>query len=732
MKIKKLVALTMVTLLALMLVPLASSGAASNQWTPILPQQVNTQPKAIPTEPLGDYISDGEYLIYDAIMLMMICFPLPDYMYESGTLNFTFEYDDTRWADWFIVNMDGMYFAIHNTTREIGLNGTELFDSLPADDSVITRLTGVYSPLAIPTGIKAGDKIKTMIMIEVFLQQCTLEVLGRITTPMIGPVMGEFYDTWLLHGTWKNASMSLALQTGFDTESGLLISSMTGGSFIETMDSIPILMGISVAMIFNSTASSGSPVPLTNTRIEHIETAEEYLLPYTTFTYDESGYWYTDWSAFTNGSVGKATMNSVDESYMNFTLEPINSYFFMPIGISQTAQIPDSLWNYYGTWNTDYYNSSTRTGHLEDLLDWFAIMDFYRWLEPMSPAIPSNTMFMAPPWIRDGSVFTALAFLPLFWPDNSTPSSFPGGGMGRLMLWMPFRVSGAVPVVIDGKVYDCWRTELVVPTDLSDLNITQLRYDAYYERTSGILIKAQADIEAKMPADEDWIPIGYHKTWTLANSSPMIIPIPMSIKALPTPEEMSSYYNTYSMVFGGNSLDTLDPSLFNGGSVTANFSNEQYVTMWTTTQIAGNSSIDGKPIVKFMNVEIAPDAVIFYTATVNFYYTPSELRAMGARESGFTVYAWNNTAMAWELLNTTWDAEGRVVSADAEHFSVFALVASELTIFDILGPGGMLFLLNYLGQVANPLGGLMLPLVGLGIVLLIIAIIAAVILKKPK
>jgi hypothetical protein len=735
MKMKKLVALTMVTLLALMLVPLAASALASNQWTPttVLPQQVNTPSKAITTEPLGDYISDGDNITINAMVLAMEIFPTPDIDIDSGQLWFAFEYNDTRWGDWFIVDAGGAYFAIDNTTREIGLNGTEIFYTQPTNDSVITRLTGVYSFLAIPTGIEAGDKIKVMTMVvELGFVQVTCEVSGRITTPIFGPTM-DLYDTWMLHGNWKNASLSLAPQYAFDTESGILISSTTAGSIIWYGPYGFELVGFSFMMQFNRTASSlnntDTLVPLENAGIDGFELAENGPLLGEIFTYNESGYWYMDFSGFTGGAVGKVTLDSLEGSYMNFTLYT-DSMAGIPLdlGISQTVKIPDSLWNYFGTWNPTYYNSSTRTGHIEGLEYWTEIDELTRF---DSIEGPISSMFLAPPWIRDGATIAVEMILPWFFLfDNSTAGFGPIGG-DPYALPLPFRVTGAVPVVIDGNVYDCWKAEVVRPNDLSDLNVTQFRAELYFERTSGVLVKAKADMEAKTP-DDGGTPIGYHKTWTLADST-TIIPIPMSIKALPTPEEMSTkYYNEYGMVFGGNSLDTLDPSFFNGGSVTANFSNEQYVTMWTTTQLAGNSSIDGKPIVKFMNVEIAPDAVIFYTATVNFYYTPSELRAMGARESGFTVYAWNDTAMAWEPLNTTWDAEGRVVSADAEHFSVFALVASELTIFDILGPGGMLFLLNYLGQAANPMGGLMLPLVGLGIVLLIIAIIAAVILRKPK
>ncbi|MFB0561214.1 MAG: hypothetical protein ACETWM_08365 [Candidatus Lokiarchaeia archaeon] len=734
MKMKKLVALTMVTLLALMLVPLAASSLASNQWTPttVLPQQVNTPPKAITTEPLGNYLKGGDNITIDATVLELGIFPTPYIDIDSAQLLFAFEYNDTRWGDWFIVNVGGMYFAIDNTTREIGLNGTEPFYTQPANDSVITRLTDVYSFLAIPTGIEAGDKIKVMILaVEFGFEQVTCEVLGRITTPIFGPAM-DLYDTWMLHGNWKNASLSLAPQYAFDTESGILISSTTAGSIIFPVPYDGGLFGFSFMMQFNRTASdinnTDTLAPLENAGIDDYTSAEGDTLLGETFTYNESGYWYIDWSTLTGGAVGKVTLNSLEGSYMNFTLTTDFSWDLW-LGISQTVKIPDSLWNYFGTWDPTYYNSSTRTGHIEAWDIWTEIEDLFRFDSSRGPIW---SMFLAPPWIRDGATIAVEMILPMFFVvDNSTAGFGPIGGV-PYALPLPFRVTGAVPVVIDGNVYDCWKAELLLPTDLSDVNLTQFRAELYFERTSGVLVKAKADMEAKMPAvDGDGTSIGYHKTWTLADSSVMILPV--SIKALPTPEEMSSYYNAYYLYdIPADQWWTLDPSLFNGGSVTVRCNDTVSIAMCTQTQMGSNYTIDGKPVVKFMIVDYQGPLYPDFNGSVNFCYTPSELWAMGARESGFSIYAWNGTA--WELLNTTWDAEGRIVYANTTHFSVFALVASPLTIWDILGPGGTLILLNLLiGQAAGPpLGGLLLPLAALGIGLLILALIAAVILRKPK
>ena len=153
------------------------------------------------------------------------------------------------------------------------------------------------------------------------------------------------------------------------------------------------------------------------------------------------------------------------------------------------------------------------------------------------------------------------------------------------------------------------------------------------------------------------------------------------------------------------------------------------VEMYTATQSEGDwylKTIAGNPVVKLLYVEHNASTSADFNATVNFYYTPYELRAMGARESGFSVYAWNGTA--WGLLNTTWDSEGRVVSANTTHLSVFALVAAaEWSMWGLLGP---FLLLNAISQAFSPLGGLMLPLIGIGATLIVAIALAALYLKK--
>ncbi|MFB0559803.1 MAG: hypothetical protein ACETWM_01040, partial [Candidatus Lokiarchaeia archaeon] len=176
MRTKKLIALTMVALFALILVvPLASNTATPNPLTAtaatafILPQQDNTPAKAIPTNPLGPYnLTDGEWLYYDGMVAYMGCFPYTYYESWPDGADYDFEYNYTRWGDWFIARLGTgpiPSIAIHNQTREIGLNGTEPFRGGyvdPANESVITLHKGVYSFIAIPTGVKAGDHVKIM------------------------------------------------------------------------------------------------------------------------------------------------------------------------------------------------------------------------------------------------------------------------------------------------------------------------------------------------------------------------------------------------------------------------------------------------------------------------------------------------------------------------------------------------------------------------------------------
>jgi len=87
------------------------------------------------------------------------------------------------------------------------------------------------------------------------------------------------------------------------------------------------------------------------------------------------------------------------------------------------------------------------------------------------------------------------------------------------------------------------------------------------------------------------------------------------------------------------------------------------------------------------------------------------------------------------------DSDGRVVSANItivsnnEFFSgVFALVAGPLTIWDILGPGGLMLLWYLLLQSSRPMGGLMLPILGgiVALLVLIIAVAAVILARRHK
>ena len=138
----------------------------------------------------------------------------------------------------------------------------------------------------------------------------------------------------------------------------------------------------------------------------------------------------------------------------------------------------------------------------------------------------------------------------------------------------------------------------------------------------------------------------------------------------------------------------------------------------------------------------APTPPYNFNATLNFYYTPSELSVRGAKATDFTIYYYyyneSSESYSWVPLNTTVDSNGRIVSANItiesgnEFFTgVFALVAAPLTIWDILGPGGILLLLYLLNQwLSPPMGRLLLPiLIAAG---LIVAVAVAIVLYRRR
>nr|MDO8082980.1 hypothetical protein [Candidatus Freyarchaeota archaeon] len=781
MRTKKLIAITIVILFALLLIPVACNALASNQWTPILLQQVNTQPKqTITTEPLGNYIHSGDKLTYTARYVRHTAFPsihkeLEPPFFANLTLIFSFtsgpQYGNWSIVNWTIVDQYGTkwgiyYFAIDNITREVGLNSTGgLFpeDSPPLSVDNISRQTGVYSFLALPTGIKAGDSLKILaprLPEDPSLVNMASNVVGRITTPIINfslPIsLPEFYDTWMLQGTWREPSnisgfgelCSMAFSNYVKNGSGLCVSTFTSQSvaYFNTTSGNLTFWSSNGFIEFNSTLSTPNRLaPLKNTTITNYTTAENPLPTYgltnETFKYDESGYWCMNYSVLTNGTLGTVRFDSLPGSYFNWTLSTPGSYYTpIDIGFSQVVSIPTDFWNYKDStgwiWNPNWYNASNHTGRTEYLLngtnEGFGMVDFMRLLVTESEIrTMAYNMLLASPYLREGVTILLLLHEQMFWPNNATEPWFGYNTSEPLLLLIPCQVSGAVRVSIGVYDYDCWKVDSVLPNGLSSLNVTQFQFTVYFERTSGVLIKAKTDIEMNMPwnekGDKYLVPFGYHKTWTLASADG---------GSLPSPGNLNEFsHNLYNLTAPANVEWTLDPSFFTGGSVTVKCNETVNASMWT--QIHGMAlndatSIAGKPVVKAI-VITHPSSSAAFNATVNFYYTPSELSARGVKESGFTIYAWNTTAWAWEPLNTTVDYNGRVVSANTTHFSVFALVAAELSplsIWDILGPVGLAVLLNSIDQASRPMGGMLPILGGIGVALVAVIAVAVVMLAR--
>nr|MDO8082960.1 hypothetical protein [Candidatus Freyarchaeota archaeon] len=614
------------------------------------------------------------------------------------------------------------YFAIHNTTRELGLNSTGgLFNSPPTStDDIYPQ--GVYSYLAFPTGMKAGDTVKIKLPIPGTMATIQLVVMQSVTTPTINfssMAPTDFYDTWSLKGFFTNSSISIALNYMVDRNSGMSLNGLMSISTLEYG-----LTGLNGYSQFNSTASSSGIInPSTSSDITDIYTWESTISG-DTFTYNESGYYSMDLTQL-NSTLGWIRLDSLPGSYLNFTIgTPIGYDISIDMGVSQVARVPDNFWNYIEdmgySWNPSYYNDSTHIGELNYLgTDFLNITDFTRFLSLGGEILLGNSMFMAPPWIKEGSTFILFTSIPMLWPNNSVPMFSPFGD--PIPLALPFRVTGAVQLSINGSNYDCWQADLVLPTGLSAYNITQFNLRAYFSRDGGLLMKETADLELTVPMDidgdseEEYIPSKYHKTWTIAD---------MEGEGIVPPYEMLWFNNVYILSLGAYVEGTLDPSLFNGGSITFEFDDDVTAAMLMFMQLDPSEPISAYPVVKFMYIEYATSGMEF-NATVNFYYTPTELSARGLKESGLTIYAYNGTG--WEPLNTTVDYNGRVVSANTTYFMLFALVAEPLTIWDLLGPSVMALLLYYLNQLASPpMGGLMLPILG-GIAVALVAVIAVAI-----
>lgn len=760
MRTKKLIALTIIALLTLLvIIPTTNTTTITAQNTitpitlPLLFSKANNQPKQITTEPLGTYVHDGENLTYAGMASFAKI--LPSGEPQFGTIQVIFNFSYGSLEDWFLANITTGnthvgYFAIHNQTREVGLNSTGgLFHTPPASESEIVKQDNVYSFIALPTEIKAGDSIKILTFFSIensfFPEVVNSTVLGRITIPTYNETgrPSSFYDNWMVYGTWQGTitfeDTTLQCAMGFNNfvekNSGLSVTSITPESIIfeDGFYSMHLLL------MFNSTASTPNIIrSLEDANITSYTTTEELLLDGGThFTYSENGYWYMNLGEL-NETLGAVMLNSLSNSYFNWTLgTKVDSFVSVDFSLYQGISIPTKLWNFVKdmgeTWNPTYYDEGTHTGWRDIYQNGtytgsgiLNLLRFYSLADGGLDVSPVNVFCLAPPWIRDGTVMSLIVPLPLLYPNYSMPcfSLDPNNPDQVILFVAPFNVSGAVTLSIGGNNYDCWKADMILPMGLSNFNITQFSYTLYFERSTGILLRAKADMELKFPMSFDggqiyYVPIGYHKTWTLSD---------MGGGGLPKPEALTQVNTYYLQNVGAGETKTLDSSFFNGVSITIkcnetvqNINARSYTLHWNKY-----TSIDGYAIIKLVNVSLymgVPSPPYELNATLNFYYTPSELSSKGAKALDFTIYYYNESSGTWIPLNTTVDSNGRIVSANTTHLSVFALVAAPLTIWDILGPGGILLLLYLLNQwLSPPMGRLLIPILAAAVIIAVIAV----------
>ena len=579
----------------------------------------------------------------------------------------------------------------------------------------------------------------------------TSSVLGRITTPVFNETAASsFYDTWMAHGTWTGTftlwntiPCAMGLNNFVETDSGLCVTTYTVESLAAAGEG---LFSAGLMLQFNKTASTlsiiGAMDPLEDVDITGYETTESMLSSMgCKLTYGETGYWYMNLGEL-NETLSTVRLNSLSGSYFNWTFDPYNStYNFIPTvyGLSQKASIPTNLWNFIEdqglSWNPTYYNETDHTGWRDIIQNGTEtsrgitnLTRFYFGVNGDPWMAPVNLFCLAPAWIREGTVMLLLMPLPLLYPNNTMP----GFGLDSensdqvILSVLPLRVSGAVTVNIGGYDYDCWKADVILPSGLSSINLTQFSYTAYFERSTGVLMKAEADLEFTMTMNIEgtvyYVPTGYHKTWTISD---------IDGSGVPSPDTWSEIANIYSLGSVSSGVKrSLDSSFFNGGSVTieCNETVNSLKLMTYTVDSENYTSINGHPIVKLLITSIDISVPYELNATLNFHYTPSELSVRGAKASDLTIYYYNYTSDTWVPLNTTVDSSGRIVSANTTHLSVFALVAAPLTIWDILGPGGIALLIYFLNQLSSPpMGGLMLPIMG-GIVVLIALIAVALVM----
>nr|MDO8089776.1 hypothetical protein [Candidatus Sigynarchaeota archaeon] len=717
-----------------------SAVAASNQGQYVYPSSLaltNQLPLITgkhQSKDLTSYLQDGDTLNYSTTQTS---FTSSGNETKEGYYTAKFEKNPTD--SWFRVevNSNGTrqgYYGIYITSFEAAhydQNGVLYNTSTPTWQPTLE--SGCYSPLVLPPGLMKYGAVHR-ITLPIFMYNETpvyATVKGKTTLPLDSGV----YEVWrtqlyVKYTDSSGVSWAVSAVSFNEINSGIALAMYYSASFIG-----PDELGV-VAQSFI--------LDLEDTTCNYIRTtANMNQTMYTGSTvspslngkwlsYKAEGYVGVNFDLINSSwGLGVQTVSLTSDSYVNVSFHDISaSWLNVTTFLKESVQIPPQIWSLLEQWNSTLYNGTSNPQHIlsANTTESFNVSQGH--LRNINESSILFTPVLLPMIAKEGDPVTMAAFLCSVVPTDSEVT------LGVFGFPISARIFTDVPLVINGQVYDTWKVSFITPDNINLVNITRLEVNYYFERTSGIVLRYEVHVDYSYPPESDFPLIGYHKTYTLENSNLM------GEEGI-NPAMFFDYGFTFATSIDSGTQRMFDPSLASEAAFNVTPTTDIDVLMhMSTVQPECVSSLPALPVVKYVRITFTGVGAYISNvsnAVIVFRYFMTEFASKHLRSYDLHIYAYNPDTNKWVPLNTTNSPEGCYVYADATNFLqnltgktevLFALTASPMSIWEILGPGGSALLLYYLGKQLNPWSDWMPPLAIVCVAAVVAVAVVAIYLRR--
>lgn len=717
-----------------------SAVAASNQaqhMYPLTPLALaNLSPSTTgqhQSKDLTSYLQNGDILNYSTTQTS---FTSSGDETKEGYYTAKFEKNPTD--SWFRVevNSSGIrqgYYGIYIDTflaAHYDQNGVLYNTSTPTWPPTLE--SGCYSPLVLPPGLMKYGAVHR-ITLPIFMYNETpvyATVKGKTTLPLDSGV----YEVWrtqlyVKYNDSSGVSWAVSAVSFNEINSGIALAMYSTAFFIGPDEfgvraqSFILDLDYTTCNYLKTTANVSQTVYTGSTVSPSLN--GKWL------KYKAEGYVGVNFDLINSSwGLGVQTVSLTSDSYVNVSFHDISaSWLNVTTFLKESVQIPPQIWSLLEQWNSTLYNGTSNPQHILSANTTGSFNVSQGHLRNINESSILFTPVLLPMIAKEGDPVTIAAFLCSVVPSDSEVT------LGVLGFPISARIFTDVPLVINGQVYDTWKVSFITPDNINLVNITRLEVNYYFERTSGIVLRYEVHVDYSYPPESDFPLIGYHKTYTLENSNLM------GVEGI-SPSMFFDYGFTFATNIASGASRMFDPSLASEAAFNVTPTTNINVQMhMSTVQPAYVLSLPALPVVKYVRITFTGGANIsnVSNAVIVFRYFMTEFASKLLRSYDLHIYAYDRYTNRWVLLNTTNSPEGCYVYANATDFLqnltgktevLFALTASPMSIWEILGPVGSALLLDFLGKQFNPWSGLMLPLAIAGVIAVVAIVMVAIYLRR--